>query len=157
MKDWGEGFWGSEAWSGIQQPLLGSEPTFIGSPSFPFRFDDQCNLAKSIDDQSIRDNLRTSVFVDILSVPLNDRVGSHLMRFPFDPKDDSFREALADDIVDAAARGEPRAQVDELVRFVETEDSEKVSLVLVYSIENVPTPDFRTLELDAPSLDIASI
>ncbi len=136
------------------EPLKTVEVQFNQSFSFPLRFTASGDIVKSRDETAIEENMRNSVMIQKLGIPLRSRIGSYVPTIPFDPKDIATREQLIEEARDAIAIGETRVVVDENARFVEDAESSKISMVMPYRLRNTAR-DWKHFRLSDPDINIS--
>lgn len=160
MKSWGDNIWSDDVWSGQKRQVLGNDqvPSTGGSHlAFPLRFSEDADVSKVNLSQSIKDDLKSSIFVRRDSIPMFS-FGVGIEDFLFDPIDDATEIYLADRISVSLEEGEiPAVIQEENIVFNDSRlnrENNKLSIAIPYSNAKTNQPEMLLIETSVPKVDL---
>jgi phage baseplate assembly protein W len=117
------------------------------APAFPLRFDATCDLPLVYDDEAIKQNMRSAVFIPVRSLPLKTDIGSEVPHTPMEPNDTVQQRLLQYSVRNAIENNEPRVLVSGELRAVASLDINTLEMTVPFLFRN-SNQQWKTLKLD---------
>lgn len=118
---------------------------------FPLQYLENGDLQKTTLFASVENNLRSSIMLQLGSIPLATHLGSVVPLLPFDPNDVTTEATLIQEVLRATRLGEPRASIDTSIVAVVVDN--EIKLIVPYAIAGQVKLDSVNLSLPVQSVD----
>lgn len=133
------------------------DPRYARDISFPFRYDENCDLALDENEQVIDQSVYILVFSRRGGIVLYREFGSEVELSVFDQLDDVLELELDTSIREAISRFEGRVLLDKELTFDELADSSKIQVVLPITIKNTGQQYYARLNLPRPGMHSVTV